>query len=689
MAGDIGVQEAIVVGLPPATKAAAARLARVAAPVGRPGPRALHRYGRLVIVGQAEASSEDDATESDGAAETIAAEAIAAVAASTLDIAKLGELSPVEQLGLDAFRLRESAEYAAAKAARPRKGEPWDMEGCLQRGGPVDDQGHSLPLGEAGRAGAPTSAYMEGSIAVGIVVVEGPTAALQFSAAERQHVVAEVQNGLGWFAAQNPAANITFVYDIQIVRVNRQPNPNAVDLEGRWRNPAMAAMGYAANWGGVTSYVNHLRTSLATRWTYCAYFTKYPLSWFAYASIGGPRLVMAYDNDGWGPDNIDRVFAHETGHVFGCPDEYAASGCTCGGSWGRFGSPNSNCANCAPGGGVSCIMKHNDYTSCSVTPSHLGWSGGTTGGSPVLIQSSFGTQGNYELAVPSAFTGIDVMWRDNDLPGMPWSAITKFAQSLGRVDALTMIQSSFGTAGNLELVARVGDTLHAFWRDSGPTFTWNGPAPIGTATGATGNPVLIQSRFGQTGNFELAYPLAAGGIGIKWRDNDAPGMPWSATSSFGQSLGRVEALTMIQSNLGSPGNLELVARVGDTLQAFWRDSGPTFTWNGPVQVATGAAGNPVLIQSRFGQTGNFELAYPLVAGGIGIKWRNNDVPARPWSATTSFGQTLGRVDSLSMIQSNFGTPGNLEVVARVGSAVHLFWRDSGPTYTWNGPYRIL
>ena len=53
----------------------------------------------------------------------------------------------------------------------------------------------------------------------------------------------------------------------------------------------MAALGYATNWSGVTSYVEHLRTSLATQWTYCAYFTKYPLSWFAYASIGGPRWI--------------------------------------------------------------------------------------------------------------------------------------------------------------------------------------------------------------------------------------------------------------------------------------------------------------------------------------------------------------------------------------------------------------
>ncbi|MER5832867.1 RICIN domain-containing protein [Streptomyces sp. NPDC002130] len=280
------------------------------------------------------------------------------------------DLAEVEQLGLAALQLRESDDFRTAKSARPRAGERWDMAGCASV---VPTPTVATHPGAASFA-PPTSAYLEGSVAVGIVIVEGPTAALQFSAEERTKVVAEVQNGLGWLASVNPSAGVSFAYDIQHVALNTQADPNASDLEAHWRDPAMAALGYSADWSGVLDYVEAIRGRLGTRWTYCGFFTKYPVGHFAYASIGGPRVVMDYNNDGWGPDNIDRVFAHETGHIFGCPDEYASSGCNCGGRWGRFGVNNGNCASCAPGGGTACLMKQNDFSYCEYTASHLGWS---------------------------------------------------------------------------------------------------------------------------------------------------------------------------------------------------------------------------------------------------------------------------------------------------------------------------
>jgi hypothetical protein len=132
----------------------------------------------------------------------------------------------------------------------------------------------------------------------------------------------------------------------------------------------MAALGYRADFQGVRDYVAAIRRTLGTKWGYVAFFTKYPVNHFAYALK--PRLVMHYGNDGWGPDNIDRVFAHETGHVFGCPDEYASSGCNCLLPAGHLREVNGNCESCAQPF-VPCLMAANTWAMCQYTPVHLGW----------------------------------------------------------------------------------------------------------------------------------------------------------------------------------------------------------------------------------------------------------------------------------------------------------------------------
>ena len=633
----------------------------------------LHRYGERVLIGQAPAPHASRARTFDPVADE-------------LPESLLAELNPTERLGLEALRHRARPDYVRTKQHRTREGQPWNMEGCQD----AAERGRSRARGDAPQAGAPTSAYLEGSVAVGLIIVEGPTAALQFSAQERTKVVAEVQNGLTWLASMNPSAGISFTYDIRIVSLSIQPDPAAPDLEGHWRNPAMASLGYHASWTGVVQYVEAIRQQFATQWTYCAFFTKYPLVHFGYASIGGPRLVMDYNNDGWGPDNIDRVFAHETGHIFGCPDEYASSGCNCAGSWGRFGRPNTNCENCAPNGGIACLMKANTWAMCDPTRAHLGWAE-TMGDmrNPVLIQSRFGGKGNFELAVPAVSSGVAVTWRNNDNPSMPWAPMGGFGQALGKVEAISLIQSNFGSPGNLELIARVGQQLHFMWRDSGPAFRWS--APTSMFGGARGNPVLIQSRFGTKGNFELVVPAATGGgLLFSYRNNDNPSLPWSAPLRFGQTLGTVDEVTCIQSNFGWPGNLELIARVGQQLHFMWRDSGPAFRWSAPTSMFGGARGNPVLIQSRFGTKGNFELVVPAATGGgLLFSYRNNDNPSLPWSAPLRFGQTLGTVDEVTCIQSNFGWPGNLELIARVGQQLHFMWRDSGPAFQWHGPFLLF
>jgi hypothetical protein len=296
-----------------------------------------------------------------------------------------------------------------------------------------------------------------------------------------------------------------------------------------------------------------------------------------------------------------------------------------------------------------------------------------------LIQSTFGTKGNFEMVVPKAGGGLSHFWRNNDFPGFPWSGGFNFG--IGAVTGAALIQSNFGP-GNFEVVAVVGNQLVHYWRENHPPFTWHGPsAPF--ATGITGNPTLIQGSFGTKGNFEVVVARTGGGLSHYWRNNDAPGFPWSGPTNFGS--GNIRGVSLIQSNFG-PGNLEVVAlTASNQLVAYWRDHGP-FTWHGPsAPFANGVTTYPSLIQSSFGTKGNFEVVVPCVPGGLAAFWRNNDAGGFPWSGPTPLpGGTAHHYTMASLIQSNFG-PGNFEVDANhvsPGSGFQ-YWRDLA--FVWHGP----
>ena len=459
MAGDIEVKESAVLET-------AARAAHASAT----GPGAvIHRYGRVQIVAAPREGAE-------------------APPARAMDLAP-GGLTEVERLGLSALRLRESREFRTAKRNRPRAGEPWDMPNCTTVV-PIPAGARALRAAEA-----PTSAYLEGTVAVGIIIVEGPTADLKFSDDERTKVIAEVQNGLSFYATANPVAGISFTYDIQVVTVGTAPDPNAADLEALWRDPAMAALGFSADFAGVTAYVEDIRNRFGTRWTYCGFFTKYPLGWFAYASIGGPRLVMQYANDGWGPDNIDRVFAHETGHIFGCPDEYASSGCNCGGSWGRFGIANGNCENCAVGGGVPCLMKGNTFAVCGYTPSHLGWA-------PQLLVRNYGyNAGGWRVAQHPRMLADTTGDGRADIVGFGNAGVYVSRTLLdGRFETPVLVVNNFGyTAGGWR-VARHPRFMADVTGDGRADIVGFGNAGVyvsrNNGNGTFQNPVLAVANFG-------------------------------------------------------------------------------------------------------------------------------------------------------------------------------------------------
>jgi hypothetical protein len=343
-------------------------IVRVSDGLEKRGGRVLHTYGNTILIGAVPASAAKGITRAPGI--------LRYHTGAIKDRPR--RLTKTEAIGVNAWNLRKSRDFEKRKRQRPHDGLRWDASGVAPGPQPPDGPGmehvtEAGPMRATAIFGEETSLYLIGGVAVGLLLVEGPTPELQFTNEERTKIVAECQEGLGWLALQDPRASVTFAYDIQVIRVTVAPDPSLTGFEAResrWRDPAMATLGFAPNMQGVTNYVTSLRRKLGTQWTYVAFFTKFPLNHFAYALR--PRLVMHYDNDGWGPDNIDRVFAHETGHVFGAPDEYSSSNCNCDPKFGYLREPNGNCQRCAAQF-TDCIMASNTWAMCQHTPVHLGW----------------------------------------------------------------------------------------------------------------------------------------------------------------------------------------------------------------------------------------------------------------------------------------------------------------------------
>ena len=264
------------------------------------------------------------------------------------------------------------------RAPTPSEGVVWNSPDYSTPGAQVLD----LAEGEAAieyeqSTGTPTSRYMTGRISAGIIIVDSNTPGeLQFSDDEHATLRDEVLRSMHFLSHEEPRANIGFYPDFKEVAVSLPSESSSVsdpyeNLERRWRDTALAELGFPAGRAGYQAYLQQLMSELGTEWGFVAFFTKFPVHWFAYAIW--EKVVMHFNNDAWGPSAIHRVFAHEICHVFGAADEYG--NCQCGSLHGHLQSPNNNCVSCF--GSVSeqapCLMDRNVLTICEHTRKQIGW----------------------------------------------------------------------------------------------------------------------------------------------------------------------------------------------------------------------------------------------------------------------------------------------------------------------------
>jgi hypothetical protein len=326
----------------------------------------------------------------------------------------------------------------------------------------------------------------------------------------------------------------------------------------------------------------------------------------------------------------------------------------------------AGCGGGEPVGSEAATAQGQDKRALAAGPRGTPFNPVGTGG--LLVQSDYTSFGDFEVLLPSADGHLLTMRRRNSEAGLPWEmAVGQAMSSAGTVSGASQIFSE--NFRNVEAVVVDGGRLRTFYRNAGAP--WGQPPDVTGITNAQGQPAFIQARINGALQLHVVVGLTSGGM-VHMVRNEA-NLQWTEVQRFGS--GNVRGVAMIQSNyiFGGNGNFELVAWVGDGLQAWFRQGG-SWGFNGTV-LGSGVGGAPAMIQSNRGTRGNFEVLVPLTTGGLAHHWRDND-NGFIWRRHAVIGQGIYRAAGL--LQAQFGPNGNLEAVGVRGDSVDVFVNlDSG------------
>ncbi|MFJ6047423.1 C1 family peptidase [Streptomyces sp. NPDC092307] len=129
-------------------------------------------------------------------------------------------------------------------------------------------------------------------------------------------------------------------------------------------------------------------------------------------------------------------------------------------------------------------------------------------------------------------------------------------------------------------------------------------------------------------------------------------------------------------------NFELLATApGGRLQHWWREGDSPFAWARAGTFATDASGQPAFTGTTYNR--NMESLH-VTTGGRLRHWYYEQ-SAAVWRDGGVFGPGDAAVGSTpAFIQSDYGKPGNFEVVVRTADGrLNHWWRINGAPWTWN------
>jgi hypothetical protein len=184
---------------------------------------------------------------------------------------------------------------------------------------------------------------------------------------------------------------------------------------------------------------------------------------------------------------------------------------------------------------------------------------------------------------------------------------------------------------------------------------------------------IIESGFGNfNNNFEMVATANGTQIRHWWRNNSASGFPWGQGATFGNDAVVCPTFTDTTYNR----NFELVyLTTGRRLHHWFFDQGSRRWIDGGIFGPSDAAGVPGFIQSNYGRPGNFEVVVRTADGRLNLWWRMNG-PPWTWNDGGRFGGNV-LFSSPSLIQSHFGRQGNFELVCVLNNGqMQHWWRNN-------------
>lgn len=234
------------------------------------------------------------------------------------------------------------------------------------------------------------SEFMLGTASLAIVLAESDgsidTESEDWTTTEKNEVTSEIIAGLNWYVTKSKWRDLTFYTQFHYdVPTGYEPIKRTSSQEYLWRDQCIAALGYA----GTYDMANAVRDALGTDWATLCFIADssndfdnmFPDGRFAYSTLGGPRFIMTYGNDGWGIGSMDAVMAHELGHSYYALDEYQSAGEGCTARSGYLNWENQN--SCYPSGcggcdsnAPFCIMRSVTLSAaqvCAFSKGQIGW----------------------------------------------------------------------------------------------------------------------------------------------------------------------------------------------------------------------------------------------------------------------------------------------------------------------------